>query len=123
LYLLQNSFLTHSNRLLRFQRGKTNSSVTNFENLLPLTVPFVTTRTRLARTAARLDTANTIVPSDKTLQLASFAEFAVMQVTLLASVLIAREVRTGEMMVHALLAEEELAMPLIVKWRYVHLWI
>lgn len=132
-------------RLHQFLRAKTNSSVTNCVNSLLLTVPSVTTRTRLARTvsghlqivtfwpdshancdsfqAVKLDTVSmtalSSVTSLRTLSVVSVAMLA----TWLAIVQTAREAVTG-----ATLAPTDVALVLalvmlwIVRWRYVSLY-
>lgn len=82
-------------RLLQFPKGRTSSSVTNFASLLLSTEPFVTMRTKHARTVARSVTANTTVPRSRTLLLASSVVCVAMQATWVAIVLIGREARVG----------------------------
>ncbi|KAM6479389.1 hypothetical protein HDV62DRAFT_136492 [Trichoderma sp. SZMC 28011] len=106
---------------LPFLKAKTNSSVTSFENLRLSTELFEMTRTKPVRTVVRLDIANMIVPSDKTTPPASSVESVAMPAIWLEIVRTAREVPIGAMMrvVLDLQVGSEVAMLLIVKWRYV----
>lgn len=76
-----------------------NLSETSSENLRLSTERCVTTRTKRARIAARLDTASTTAPRSRTTQQASSAVFAVMQAIWLVIVLTDREVQAGVMTV------------------------
>lgn len=105
-------------------KAKTNSSVTSCENLPHSTVLCETTRTRPARTVARLVTESTTALSVRTTQPASSAVSVVMQATWLVIVPTDREVLAGVMTaLLVLLAESAVVMLLIVNMRYVPLSI
>ena len=79
------------------QKSRMNLSETSSENLPLSTERCVTTRTKRARTAARLDTASTTVPRSRITQRASSAVFAVMQAIWLVIALTDREAQAGVM--------------------------
>ena len=60
-------FTDESNRLRLSQRVRMNSNEINFESWLLSTGLFVMTKTKLARTAVKLDTVNTTVQNSVTL--------------------------------------------------------
>jgi hypothetical protein len=86
-------------RPLLSPRAKTNSSGTSYENWQHSTVHFVMTKTRHARTAARLDIGNTIVLRSRILPPISFAASVEMLVTWLEIVLIDKRALAGVMTV------------------------
>lgn len=111
-------------RLLRFLKAKTSSSATSCVSLLPLTVPYVMTRTKPARTAVRSAIANMIALRSRTTPPTLSAVSAVTLVTWLGIVLTGRGVQAGEMMVPVLpaplvvLAALVAAMPWTASTRY-----
>lgn len=123
------SYNAHTNtiRLLPFRRAKTSSNVINFVSLLLLTEHLETTRTKLARTAVKLDTGSTTVPSNATLPRISYVVSVVMlaiwpEIALTDSgVLIGAMARLhqGPCLVDLVLQQAELALAiwLIVRWR------
>jgi hypothetical protein len=76
-------------------------------------------KTKLARTAARLDTASMTVLSDRILQLASSVVSAVTLVTWPVIALSDRRALTGVIMMPAPTGNQVAAMLLTVKWRFV----
>lgn len=83
-------------QLLPFQKARTSSRGTSFENWLLLTVLFETMRTKLVRIAVKLDTANTIAQNSATSLPTSSAEFVAMLVTWREIVQIDREEQMRE---------------------------
>jgi hypothetical protein len=85
-------------RLPLFLKVKTSLSATSFVNSRLSTERFVTTKTRPARTAVKLVTANTIAQRSRTILLVSSAEFADRQVIWPAIAPIVNEARNGATM-------------------------